>query len=140
MHSTLPHPGTSVSEGSRNSEFTMAMRTSLWSNIDYPTTSGQWPMDRCSDKGNVPDKENVNVCSLYVPRIEGYRKSRLVMSLSYLYTHPYSPHKQYKHYKYDVLVMSCIIMHMYTHHGKCANIMSGGGGDALLDPSGVPDN
>ena len=80
----------------------------LQSNIDYPTTSGQWPMDRCSDKGNVPDKENVNVCTLHVPHIEGCRKLRLVMSLSYLYTPPYSPYKQYKHYKYDVLVMFCI--------------------------------
>ena len=80
----------------------------LQSNIDYPTTSGQWPMDRCSDKGNVPDKENVNVCTLHVPHIEGCRKLRLVMSLSYLYTPPYSPYKQCKHYKYDVLVMFCI--------------------------------
>ena len=80
----------------------------IQSNIDYPTTSGQWPMDRCSDKGNVPDKEKVNVCTLYVLHIEGCRKLRLVMSLSYLYTHPYSPYKQYKHYKYDVLVMFCI--------------------------------
>ena len=44
------------------------------SNINYPTTSGQWPMDRCSDKGKVPDKENVNVYTLYVPHIEGDRK------------------------------------------------------------------
>ena len=78
-------------------------------------------MDRYSDKGNVPDKENVNMCPLYVPHIEGYRKLRLVMSLWHLYMHPYSPHKQYKHYKYDVLVMSCI-MYAYTHHGKYANI------------------
>ena len=45
------------------------------SNIDYPSTSGQWPMDRCSDKGNVPDKENVNEYTEYEPHIEGYRKS-----------------------------------------------------------------
>ena len=79
-------------------------------------------MDRYSDKGNVPDKENVNMCPLYVPHIEGYRKLRLVMSLWHLYMHPYSPHKQYKHYKYDILVMSCI-MYTYTHHGKYANII-----------------
>ena len=68
-------------------------------------------MDRCLDKGNVPDKENVNVYTLYVRHIEGYRKLWFVMSLSCLYTHSYSPHKQYKYYKYmyDVLVMSCIL-------------------------------
>ena len=30
-----------------------------------------------------------------------------------MYMHSYSPHKPYKHYKYDVLVM-----YMYTHHGS----------------------
>ena len=123
-----------------------AVARQLQSNIDYPTTSGQWPMDRCSDKGNVPDKENVNVCTLYVPHIEGYRKSRLVMSLSYLYTHPYSPHKQYKHYKYDVLVMSCIctctrttastLIYTISSYGKKGKEKK----TALLDPTGVPDN
>ena len=38
--------------------------TYVQSNINFPTTSGQWPMDRCSDKGNVLDKENVNVYTL----------------------------------------------------------------------------
>ena len=102
-------------------------------------------MDRCSDKGNVPDKENVSVCTLYVPHIEGYRKLRLVMSLSYLYTHPYSPHKPYKHYKHHVLVMSYIctctrttastLIYTISSHKKKKKKKI-----ALLDPTGVPDN
>ena len=111
-------------------------------NIDYPTTSGRWSMDRCSDKGNV------NVCTLYVPHIKGYRKLRLVMSLSYLYTHPYSPHKQYKHYKDDVLVMSCICTCTCTmtntlicsYEKKKKKRKRKEKKTALLDPTGVPDN
>ena len=51
------------------------------------------------------------MCTHYVRHIEGYRNFWFVMSLSCLYTHSYSPHKQYKYYKYmyDVLVMSCIL-------------------------------
>ena len=33
----------------------------IQSNIDYPTTSGRWPMDRCSDKEMFRIRKNVNV-------------------------------------------------------------------------------
>ena len=87
----------------------------------------------------------------YVPHIEGYRKLRLVMSLSYLYTHPYSPHKQYKHCKYDVLVMSCICTCTHTTASTLICTISSyekkkkkekrkKEKNALLDTTGVPDN
>ena len=89
-------------------------RTSI---IRPPLGSGPWIGVRIREMFRI---RTMSTCAHYMylisKVIEKYDLLCPSRTSTRIHIHHTSKLKQYKHYKYDVLVMSCICTYMYTHH------------------------